>query len=227
MNVTVHIDGTSPDMLHACQIGPTSTADDLTSLIASFTRGCRIVLLSPYTNSAMAGDTVIATLGVEFLKAQAYLEDPVIPDDRQMQREIVDHNRTLAQEIAPQALVLCPLCSVDARIHGFDVRMIVDTGAQRSLLPYALAQEWGIDRLIDTDIRLDIRGVGEIHAVGIIWLLSVDIGCYHSNAPFWVIDIDRAILGMDWLSCNSAQVDLRSWVLQIQDSEIVPLNREE
>jgi hypothetical protein len=101
------------------------------------------------------------------------------------------------------------------RIHGKNIRMIVDTGASLSILYLSHVQFCSATYLIDTrdEYRPTLVGIGD-HAnevVGVIHGLEVAIGCVKTRCGFAVLDKpgEFGLLGLDWL--NSVQATIRVW----------------
>jgi hypothetical protein len=62
---------------------------------------------------------------------------------------------------------------VNCLINKVETRVLIDSGAQISVMPLSLAKKIGIDNLIDYDIRTEILGIGNENITDTIGRISL------------------------------------------------------
>jgi DNA damage-inducible protein 1 len=137
----------------------------------------------------------------------------------QIQRERVEENFQYAYEHNPEDFVPCSLLFITCKINNHPQIALIDTGAQTSILPKAVAVNCEVAYLIDRRWRAVAVGVGSQRSEGRIHALQVQVGKKVWANPFIVLDgpITTCLLGLDWLKKNRAVVDLGRNCLVIGD----------
>jgi hypothetical protein len=208
------------------EVDETSTISLVTAMVCSLTGhpDGLIDILVPGSNEVLDPDTVVSTLDlgrIDALQAvfsrnnHSMIRGFVDASEQrrilaQIQRERINDNFRYAQEHAPESLVYYSLLFLDLQINNHSIRVIVDTGAQISLLPISFAQKCQVHYLIDERCQTTTIGIGVQKSIGRIHSLPLNIGgCVFTN-PFVVVDgpLQAPLLGVDWLLKNRAVIDL-------------------
>ena len=136
---------------------------------------------------------------------------------RQIHQEQIEDNLRYAYEHNPEAFIPFSLLYIKCKINNVEITAMIDTGAQISILPLAIAQKCHVDYLIDKRYRSVTLGVGAQTTHGRIHALSVMVGGTVWTNPFSVLDnnMTYCILGVDWLTKNRAIVSLEKMCLII------------
>jgi predicted aspartyl protease len=208
------------------EIDESSTVSFVIAVISSLTtsRPESIDLLLPNTNEVLDHETLISSLDLGKIdvfqaifsrNSSASLSNYVNSADQrrildQIQRERIEENLRYAEDHAPESLVSYSLLFLDLTINNRPIRVIVDTGAQISLLPMSCVQQCNVHYLIDRRCQTTAIGVGVQRSIGRIHALALNVGgCMFTN-PFVVVDgpLQTPLLGVDWLMKNRAVIDL-------------------
>jgi DNA damage-inducible protein 1 len=210
------------------EIDESTTASLVIAMVASITGQPpgRIDLLVPGSNEILSPDTVISSLDLGRIEAfqavfsrnsDAYIDGFVNSSEQrrileQIRRDRIEDNLRYAHEHAPESLLEYSLLFVDLKINNHDIRVIVDTGAQISLLPMSAVQQCDVHYLVDRRCQTTTVGIGVQRSIGRIHSLQLNIGgCVFTN-PFVVVEgpLQTPLLGVDWLMKNRALIDLTS-----------------
>jgi predicted aspartyl protease len=228
MIILVETPNTTPDAPLEIEIDESRTVGFVIAVISSLTSPPpkSVDLLLPGTHEFLDHDTVISSFDLGkidvfqavFSRNNAPLLSDFVDYAEQrrilehIQRECIEENRQYAHDHAPESLVDYSVLLLDLTINNHTVRVIVDTGAQMSLLPMSCVQQCNVHYLIDRRCRMTVEGVGTQQSIGKIHALAVNVaGCVFTN-PFVVIDepLQTPLLGVDWLMKNRAIIDLSS-----------------
>lgn len=142
---------------------------------------------------------------------------------QQIHQKQIEDNLAYAYENNPEAFVPFSLLFITCKINNIPVKAMIDTGAQISILPLAIAKQCNVDYLIDRRWKTVTMGVGAQTTVGRIHALAVKVGETVWSNPFSVLEgtLNHCILGVDWLTKNRATVSLESMTLSISGT-VVP-----
>lgn len=110
------------------------------------------------------------------------------------------------------------------RVNNVPLRMLVDTGAQCSIMYENQMTAAGIEHLLDRENRTMIIGVvgaGE-QSLGYLAGMSVEVGGVFTTANFTVMKGSQVsgIIGMDWMSVNRVVLNHGTRCLTIQGTVI-------
>lgn len=141
---------------------------------------------------------------------------------QQIHQRQIDENLAYAYENNPEAFISFSLLFITCKINNTPIKAMIDTGAQISILPLAIAQKCHVDYLIDKRYRTVTLGVGAQTSVGRIHALSVMVGDTVWTNPFSVLEgtLDHCILGVDWLTKNRATISLEKMTLSISGTVV-------
>jgi len=145
----------------------------------------------------------------------------------------VDKNLDEALIKIPKLFKKCNLIYANCLINKTNIRVLIDSGAQISIIPLYIAKKIGIEDLIDYEINTNIIGVGNnnIDTIGKISLIDIyfqisknvnELNLIQINGSFSVIDDDDSepIFGLDLLINNNAIVDFGNRHMIIQGLHI-------
>lgn len=114
--------------------------------------------------------------------------------------------------------------------NEFNLPMIIDTGAEMSLMPLSVVQKLGIDYLINKNYRGEIKGAGNSNSsiIGMIQNLSFKIRDLITNSNINVvtdfaiadIHIDHAILGLNFMDYYDSNISIRGKTVTINNVPI-------
>lgn len=118
---------------------------------------------------------------------------------------------------------------VMCNIEGVDMVMLVDTGAQTSLMSLNQAEAANVLHLLDDRVEVRISGVtghSEV-CLGVIHEINVMVNGVQTTSRFIVQSTkhDTGILGADWIEHNHVTIDMASNCLII-NGKTVPLIRD-
>lgn len=99
----------------------------------------------------------------------------------------------------PQSFIPSELIYLNGKINDHEIKLLIDTGATRSVISNNFALACGIEHLIDTSVKGALVGVGTCKTLGKIHYLEVNIGGHDFPCSFLVAENDKldAIIGID------------------------------
>jgi hypothetical protein len=118
---------------------------------------------------------------------------------------------------------------LDGSINDKPIKILVDTGAQISILTLNGLNKLGLEYLVDDEEKIGISGIGgEDKTLGCIWYIDLlindieyPISLQVSNMKSDRIDI---ILGINFLQSYRAQLDFWNKTLKLNDRYIISFN---
>jgi hypothetical protein len=119
------------------------------------------------------------------------------------------------------------LCYVRGYVSGFVVKIMLDSGAQTSVMSSSIVSLLGIGDKIDTRYRGQARGVGTSTITGCIIGLEFQMNHLNVQNNFKVMEMDdhMILLGMDFLTHHDCVLDIRGKKL-IMDNNTIPFLNE-
>ena len=149
------------------------------------------------------------------VKQQQAIED-------QIRKKNVQHNLEYAYENNPESFISYNLLFIDCKINNVEVKAMLDTGAQISIIPIELARTCHVDYLIDERFNSTAVGVGVQKIIGKIHALTVVTGDIAFTNSFSILagPLNNIILGVDWLTKNRALIDLQKRCLTLNGIDI-------
>jgi hypothetical protein len=121
------------------------------------------------------------------------------------------------------------LCYIRTYINGFVVRVMLDSGAQTSVMSTSMVSLLGIKDKIDTRYQGQARGVGTSTIVGCIIGLEFQINHITVQNNFKVMDMgdNMILLGMDFLTHHDCILNIKHKKLTMDHYNIAFLNEYE
>jgi len=99
---------------------------------------------------------------------------------------------------------------VSCEIGVHEVEMLVDTGAEMSVISEKLARQLGLLERMDKSVRGMAQGVGQAKILGKVWDVPVKLSQVEFELSFSVLELERCeiILGLDLMRYFKCLVDL-------------------
>jgi DNA damage-inducible protein 1 len=116
-------------------------------------------------------------------------------------QELIDDNLEKAYNEIPHTFIPSKMIHLTAKINGVDVKFLVDTGAQMSILPLSIVTACDMKNLIDEKYNGELKGVGSDKIMGRIHYLELQLPCGVYPCGFTVCKNDEMIplLGIDMM----------------------------
>lgn len=114
-------------------------------------------------------------------------------------------------EANPEAFASVDMLYIPVTINGFTFPLLVDTGAQKTIISPELVEILEISHLIDKRFIGMAQGVGTGKMEGKIHSVDMDIGYMQCDASFVILDVGSVggLLGLDWMRKHNVCVDLK------------------
>ena len=135
---------------------------------------------------------------------------------------ILYDNYAKAYEEIPTSFIPASMIFLNAKIGDNDIRFLVDTGAQVSLLPLYVVKLCNLEHLLDQRITGELKGVGKDRIMGRIYYLEVELPCGIIPCSFTVCENDsiESILGIDMMQHMGLMLDFKNRKIRINEFEL-------
>ena len=138
----------------------------------------------------------------------------------------IQENMEKAIEEIPESLTQVNMLYIPANINGVEIKLFVDTGAQVSIMPLKLANDLGLEEIIDYQCQGIVQGVGQQVIVGKIHFAELQMSDFSVGCSFTVIAEQKdIILGLDMMIAHNMKIDLEKKCLILAGKEIKFCNK--
>nr|QBK89863.1 MAG: HNH endonuclease [Pithovirus LCPAC101] len=175
-------------------------------------------------------DNLLLSIKIEFgyNQSELYLNDTLLDDFRQISENdiICVKNYSRVEESSAYELIY-----ISGELDNYKFKMIVDSGAQKSVMSHELAKELKLDSIIDKRYKGRVVGVGSAEIIGRI------IGCNIKVGPGFFIPVDVDVialddpsiflLGLDFLYPNRCSLDFSKQCITSRNHTIPFLSRKQ
>ena len=133
----------------------------------------------------------------------------------------IQNNIEKALEEIPESLTHVNMLYIPAKINGVELKLFIDTGAQVSVMPLKIAQELGLEEILDYQCQGIVKGVGEQQIIGKIHFVELEISDFFMGCSFTVIAEQKdIILGLDMLYSHSIVINLKERFIDLSGKKI-------
>jgi DNA damage-inducible protein 1 len=155
---------------------------------------------------------------------------------------LIDKNLEDALDKIPESFSCVRMIYVKATINNVDVKMFIDSGAQKSIMPKKMSILCNIEHLIDEKCEGEVAGIGSIQSiVGKIHIVDMQLPVNSNDEQkveiscgFTVLDTGITleneeigiIFGLDMLVSYGAQLDFKKRIMNIHGYEFDFLSQE-
>lgn len=190
---------------------------DLAALIEA---GDKPKLQSFLMKRIMAGETKKYTEVQDMKKFEANPDDPELQKkfEEKIRLENIDEQYISCRENYPEAFGSVIMLYVDIEINNKPIKAFVDSGAQMTIMSKRMAQECGLDHLIDERFQGEARGVGTAKILGKVHIAQMKFGTSIFPISLTILesgDVDF-LLGLDMLKRYRCHIDLAKNCLRIE-----------
>ena len=134
--------------------------------------------------------------------------------------KIITENYIKAYKEIPSSLIPASMIFLNAKISGQEIRFLVDTGAQVSLLPLDIVKACNLENILDQRIAGELKGVGRDRVMGKIHYLEVELSCGIIPCSFTVCENSNIepILGIDMMQQMGLVLDFKNRTINIDNN---------
>ena len=146
---------------------------------------------------------------------ETHLNDPLSADyqrkiEEQIHNERFNIIRQETYENYPELFVPAELIFIKSIFNGVPAEVLIDTGAQTTIISKSFAERAGILKLVDSSFKTMTVGVGSQMSLGKIWQLQMQIsGCFFMISATVLADFPYDVLmGIDMMKRHHCVIKL-------------------
>lgn len=137
--------------------------------------------------------------------------------------KIVGENYLKAYQEIPSSFIPASMIYLDAKIisngNRHDIRFLVDTGAQVSLLPLNIVKACNLEDILDQKYSGELKGVGKDRVMGKLHYVEIELPCGIIPCSFTVCENSNIepILGIDMMQQMGLMLDFKNRQIKIHE----------
>jgi len=137
-------------------------------------------------------------------------------------KEMLYQNYVEANNIIPESFFRIDMLYLPVKINDVEIKALVDTGAQVTIMSKACAIKCGLEHMVDHSINGQVRGVGEQNVLGKIWMVDIMFGEHALPCSFTVLENLEfdVIFGLNMMVTHRCMIDLDKKCLRLGEYEI-------
>ena len=147
-------------------------------------------------------------------------------DDLVFKQSLIDENYQLAMNTIPESFIPVKMLYIKGKINNKEIDIFIDTGAQVSVMSLSMANELGVDFLIDHFCEGKLVGIGTKNMSGKIHYLDIQLDNFNLPCGFTIIDNDeiQIMLGLNSMLSMGCILDLKNKKMKFNNYEVRFLN---
>jgi len=147
-------------------------------------------------------------------------------DDLVFKQSLIDENYQLAMNTIPESFIPVKMLYIKGKINNKEIDIFIDTGAQVSVMSLSMANELGVDFLIDHFCEGKLVGIGTKNMSGKIHYLDIQLDNFNLPCGFTIIDNDeiKIMLGLNSMLSMGCILDLKNKKMKFNNYEVRFLN---
>lgn len=144
-------------------------------------------------------------------------------------KEALYQNYVEANNIIPESFFHVDMLYLPMKINDVEIKALVDTGAQVTIMSKACAIKCGLIDMIDHSINGHVIGVGEQNVLGKIWMVDIMFKDNALPCSFTVLENLEydVIFGLNMMITHRCTIDLDKKCLRLGEYEVPFVKLEE
>jgi predicted aspartyl protease len=132
---------------------------------------------------------------------------------------VIQDNYLKAYNELPSSFIPANMIYLIAKIMGNEIKFLVDTGAQVSLLPLNVVKMCDLEHLMDEKYSGELKGVGSDRVMGRIHYLEVELECGLIPCSFTICEKEDIIpiLGIDMMQQMGLVLNFKERKIEINN----------
>ncbi len=137
-------------------------------------------------------------------------------------KEMLYQNYVEANNIIPESFFHVDMLYLPMKINDVEIKALVDTGAQVTIMSKACAEKCGLMDMVDLGVSGQVRGVGEQNVLGKIWMVDIMFKEYALPCSFTVLENLEydVIFGLNMMITHRCTIDLDKKCLKLGEYEV-------